>query len=63
MESGSRADIESLAQELRVCERLILQGMEVARGMGRLLAPATAAYDPDGEPAPLAAARTILVRG
>lgn len=57
-----RAELEALARELHGVARLIAQGLELTRGMARLLAPA-AGYGQDGEPAPLNPPGTVLVRG
>ncbi len=58
----AREELEALARELRAAARLTAQGLELARGMARLLAPA-AGYGQDGEPAPLKLRGTLLVRG
>jgi hypothetical protein len=60
---ASRAELRALARELSASAKLIAQGLAFAQGMARLLAPATAAYRPDGEPIPFKIASTIVVRG
>jgi hypothetical protein len=62
-EAGSRGDLEALARDLRACGRLIAQGLAFTQGMARVLAPAATSYRPDGEPVPLKAPGTLLVRG
>ncbi len=49
--------------ELRACTRLIAQGLALTQGVARLLAPASSSYRQDGEPVPLPADATVLVRG
>lgn len=59
----SRGELEALARELRTAGRLIAQGLAFQRGWARLLASATSAYRPDGEPVPLPVAGSLSVRG
>jgi hypothetical protein len=62
-DGGTQPELQALAGELGASARLIAQGLAVAQGMARLLAPAAGGYRQDGEPAPLTPTGTLLVRG
>jgi hypothetical protein len=56
-------ELEALSRELRAVGKLIAQGVALTQGMARLLAPPTAGYCQDGEPATFRTPGTVLERG